>query len=109
MKKPNSIRKDLIKLYYDFEILAQKPCTPEENHNYASMIRAKQQLPEGVYYSATENIFYTLRSPGLSEAEIDRYIALKKLSYLRIIKNCAIFFTALVGISLLAATLLLAL
>lgn len=65
-------------------------------------------LPEGVYAyvyddgetSTTE--FYTIYETDLTESEISEYLTYKKLSLIKTIKNCIMFFTVLTIIGMIA-------
>ena len=66
-------------------------------------------MPDGVYAyryddgrTSTEE-FYTIYEPDLTEQEITEYLTYKKLSFLRTIKNCVLFFTVLTIITIVVS------
>lgn len=52
------------------------------------------------------NKFYTVKDSGLTEDERRLYMELKKLEYIKTIKNCVLFFTVTAVIGLIATFLL---
>lgn len=96
----------------EFDLLQKIPCTEEENIEYQKLLEKGGTLPENVYAyfyekdvpSTTE--FYTIRESDLTESEIREYLAYRQLSLIRTIKNCAVFFTVLTIIGILALVLI---
>lgn len=72
------------------------------------LIKDGGALPEGVHPFVYDNgansttEFYTVHAPELTEAEKQELLTFTKLSYLRTIKNCVVFFTVLTVLSLIA-------
>ena len=100
--------KDEIQSYkFEFGLLKKVPCTKEENAEYACLIKNGCGLPDGVFayiYGSSEpstTEFYTIEESDLSEAEINEYLTYKKLSMIKTIKNCAVFFTVLTVVGIL--------
>lgn len=64
-------------------------------------------MPSNVIQSRENpNKFYTVKDSGLTEDERRLYIELKKLEYIKTIKNCVLFFTVIAVIGLIATFLL---
>lgn len=64
-------------------------------------------MPSNVIQSRENpNKFYTVKDSGLTEDERRLYIELKKLEYIKAIKNCVLFFTVTAVIGLIATFLL---
>lgn len=75
------------------------------------MIKNGLMLPKGIQMDQTVDpslaSFYVLYDSGLSDDEKKEYIQLKQLSYVKTIKNCAVFFTALTIITLVLGLIIL--
>lgn len=105
-REKNNI-KDILKSYkFDFNLLQQIPCSDSDNKMYKKMLKDGQQLPKGVFHYKNAagveiNEFYTIYEPDLTQDEINEYLTYKKLSFIKTIKNCAVFFTTLTVISLI--------
>lgn len=64
-------------------------------------------MPSNVTQSReNSNKFYTVKDSGLTEDEKRLYMELKKLEYIKTIKNCVLFFTVTAVIGLIATFLL---
>lgn len=103
------IRKDLISLKDDFDLINDIPCYLDENEIYREMLKRGENLPEGVYRYNSDNKesaeFYTVHEVDLTKEELEEYIALSKLRMLRTIKNCVVFFTTITIIGMIVAFL----
>ena len=93
-----------------FGLLQKIPCSVEENKEYTQLQKEGKPLPEGVSKyeyanDATHDDFYTLAAPDLTDHELAEYLTYKKLSLLRTIKNCIVFFTILTVIYLVVSFL----
>lgn len=105
------IRKDLISLKDDFDLINDIPCSLEENEICREMLKRGEHLPEGVYRYNRDNTkeesaeFYTVHEVDLTKEELEEYIALSKLRMLRTIKNCVVFFTTITIIGMIVAFL----
>jgi len=115
MKKEKiNLRDELHLLKFEFDLLQKSPCSKEENKMYKKLLKEGGCLPEGVFayiydngdISTTE--FYTIYEPDLTEAEIAEYLTYKKLSLIKTIKNCVMFFTILAIIGLTICTIMIA-
>jgi hypothetical protein len=103
-----NIRDELLAHKFEFNLLQKIPCTPQENEAYQKLLKDGGTLPEGVFahvydtgeISTTE--FYTIYEADLSESEIREYLTYKQLSLIKTIKNCALFFTILTIIGMIA-------
>ena len=103
--------RDKLNIYkYEFGVSKKIPCSSQQNQLYAGMLRAGQALPEGVYAfrngTTTATDFYTFSETDLTQEEIDEYLLYKKLTMIRTIKNCAVFISVLVFISVVAGLVL---
>lgn len=107
-KEKIDLRDELRSYKFEFDLLKRIPCSKQENKEYQKLLEEGKALPEGVfayvYYvgqtSATD--FYTIGETDLTESEITEYLTYKKLSFLRTIKNCIMFFTVLTIIGMVA-------
>lgn len=113
MAKKINLRKELEEQRYEWGLLQKIPCSKEDNKRYVQMLKNGEKIPKGVYRyvdgaGVEMNSFYTIYKSDLSKEEQDELITLTKLSLIRTIKNCAIFFVALTVISLLVYFLVLA-
>ena len=105
MAKKKDIKEQITAFKFEFDLLQKIPCSKEENKRYAQMCKHGQPLPENIFqydnYGSDDLAdFYTVYTPELTDAEIAEYLTYKKLSLLRTIKNCLVFFVALAVISL---------
>ena len=101
--------RDVLRSYkFEFDMLQKIPCSEQENKEYQKLLNDGGVLPEGVFayvYSNGETSkteFYTICETDLSESEVAEYLTYKKLSLLRTIKNCVMFFTVLTIIGIVA-------
>ena len=107
-KEKVDLRKELRSYKFEFNLLQKIPCSKQENRNYQKLLKEGKTLPKDVFsytYQTGETSttdFYTVYEADLSEAEIAEYLTYKKLSLLRTIKNCAVFFTILAVIGIAA-------
>ncbi len=111
MKKAKiNLRKKLREYKFQFDLLQRIPCSREETREYAKILKQGGTLPEGVfvaYADSPEPEFYTVYEADLTEAEISEYLTYKKLSLIKTIKNCMVFFTVLTIIVIIALFLIL--
>ena len=76
------------------------------------MVENGYELPKNIYncldsaYEESTEDFCESSEPGLTESEIMEYLIYKKLELLKTIKNCVVFFTVLIAISLVCSLLL---
>lgn len=111
-KEKQDLRKDLEQCRFDMGFLQKIDCSYEENKKYAKMLKAGEQLPDGVYqikdYNTGEpiNSFYTIYDPKLTAEEKNEYIQYRNYLNIKTIKNCMVFFTVLTVISLIGAVVL---
>lgn len=107
-KETIDLRKELRSYKYEFGLLQKIPCSKQENKQYQKLLKDGGVLPEGVFAylyddgvtSSTE--FYTIYETDLTETEVTEYLTYKKLSFIRTIKNCIMFFTVLTIIGMIA-------
>ena len=86
-------------------------CSNEENQKYKKILAEGGTLPKWIYREEYEEglsteEFFNIHKSNLSEEEIKEYLMYKKLSMIRTIKNCVVFFTVLTVIGLIAYLLL---
>ena len=110
-KEKVDIREKLTEYKLEFGMLEKKPCTKQENEVYLNLLKNGGVLPAGV--SRYENAdgqktyeFYTIEASDLTETEKQEYLTYQKLKYIKTIKNCAVFFTALTIVGLVCSLLL---
>ena len=112
-----SIKTELMQLRREFGALQTANCSAEENEAYRKLLRQKKSLPNGVYQRSEKlNIndaelyanvtFVKLCKSDITDEELQEYFTYKKLAYLKTIKQCVVFFTALTVISLIVGLLL---
>ena len=112
-KEKVDLRKRLRDYKMEYDLLQAIPCTKTENKQYEKMQEEGKELPAGVfpyvYAGGTQPTgeFYTVYKPELTDQEVIEYLTFEKLSFLKTIKNCAVFFTALTIIGLIASAILL--
>ena len=108
-KEKVNLRNELRSYKFEFDLLQKIPCSKEENQEYQKLLKNGGVLPEGVFpvvddfsgaTSTTE--FYTIYEPDLNKAEITEYLTYKKLSLIKTIKNCVVFFTVLTILEIIA-------
>lgn len=102
-----NLRDELRAYKFEFDLLQRIPCSKQENNEYQKIIKDGGVLPKGVFAYIYENgeastaEFYTIYEADLTESEIAEYLTYKKLSLIRTIKNCVMFFTVLTIISMI--------
>lgn len=106
------LRNKLRSYKFEFDLLQKIPCSKQENNEYQKLLKTGGSLPEGVFAyvyddgEASTTEFYTIYETDLSEQEIMEYLTYKKLSLLKTIKNCVLFFTILIIIGMIAYLLM---
>ena len=103
------LRGELDAYRFEFDVLQKVMCDARESEDYATLLKEGKPLPDGVYSEegvGGATVFYTVYDPELSDEEKNEYLTYRRLAYLRTIKNCAIFFTVLTIIGLIAALIL---
>ena len=111
-KEVKNLREELKNYQYDFDILQKIPCTEKENKEYKQLVKAGKPLPKDIYpfgYDSdtpSDSEFYKLYVSDLSDAELAEYLTYKKLSMLKTIKNCLLFFTILTIIGIISALII---
>lgn len=106
-KEKRNLQKELKAYQFEYGLLQKIPCSNEENKAYLNLLKAGQPLPDGVFRATFEtgeesDEFYTVYEAELTDEEKKEYLTYKKLSLLKTIKNCVVFFTVLTIISLVA-------
>ena len=93
---------------FEFDLLQKIPCSKQENKEYQKLLKDGGALSEGVFayvYESGETStteFYTVYKTDLTESEITEYLIYKKLSLIKTIKNCIMFFTVLTILGMVA-------
>lgn len=97
-----NIREELLQMRLNEGLSTATPCTEDECRTFAELTANKKQLPKGIaeVESGEEAAFYRIENAGLTDEEQKEYVRLKKLGYLKTIKNCLVFFAALAIIGL---------
>ena len=107
-KEKINLRDELRSYKFEFDLLQKIPCSKQENREYQKILKEGGVLPEGVFayvYDSGETSkteFYTIYETDLTESEITEYLTYKKLSLIRTIKNCVMFFTVSTIIAMVA-------
>ena len=108
-KEKRNLRDELRSYKFEFDLLQKIPCSKQENKDYQNLLKNGGVLPEGVYAYVYDNgetsttEFYTIYETDLTESEISEYLTYKKLSLIKTIKNCIMFFTVLTIIGMIAS------
>lgn len=111
-KEKINLRDELRSYEFEFDFLQRIPCSRQENKEYAKLLKESGNLPEGVFAYEYENgitsetEFYTIYEPDLTETEKIRYLTYKKLSLIKTIRNCVVFFTTLTIIGMIVCFLI---
>lgn len=109
--------KDLAKLREEFGFTQKEPCTPEETAKLTADYAEGKELPSDIDYTTTETFnnesnastsvsFYRIVPSDISPEEKMEYLALLRSKNIKTIKNCVVFFTVLMVISLCASVIL---
>lgn len=107
-KEKRNLRDELRSYKFEFDLLQKIPCSKQENKDYRNLLKNGGVLPEGVYAyvcddgETSKTEFYTIYETDLTESEISEYLTYKKLSLIKTIKNCIMFFTVLTIIGMIA-------
>ena len=113
-KEKIDLRDELRSYKFEFDLLQKIPCSKQENKKYEQLLKDNGVLPEGVYTYIGDNDepskteFYTIYETDLTESEIAEYLTYKKLSLIKTIKNCVMFFTVLTIASMIIYFLIMA-
>ena len=113
-KEKIDLRDELRSYKFEFDLLQKIPCSKQENKKYEQLLKDNGVLPEGVYAYIGDNDapskteFYTIYETDLTESEIAEYLTYKKLSLIKTIKNCVMFFTVLTIASMIIYFLIMA-
>ena len=104
MAQKGNLREELREYKLAFGLLQKNLCTREENERYKQLLENGETLPDGVYEPSYygEVDFYTVSEADLTEAEIREYLTYKQLDLLKTVRNCAVFFTVLTIIGMVA-------
>ena len=99
-------KRELLKLMYENNLCEESPCTEEENRMYFEMTNEKKELPFDIVRceytnGAKSDKFKRIIPFDISYEDIQKYCQLKQAKNINIIKNCVIFFTVAIAISLL--------
>ena len=99
---------ELITAEKELGVLHEASCTAAENRTYSERVEDGEALPEGVFYDTEawpeERRFFTLaRDADMTDKNLKNLLRYRQLSYLKTIKNCAVFFTVLTAIAIAAA------
>ena len=106
-KEKIDLRKMLREYRVEFDLEQRIPCSKQRNKEIQKYVEDKGALPDGVYAyvydtgEASTTEFYTIYKPDLTDAEVMEYLTYKKLSFIKTIKNCVVFFTVLTIIGMI--------
>lgn len=120
MKKDKvDLREELRQYRDEFNVVQEIACTKEEIAEFKKILKEGGELPEDVRVRICYDVdgeemgkeYYRIYTPDLTEQEMQEYLTLKRLSLLKTIKNCVVFFTvlAIIGLSASALSLLIGL
>jgi len=99
------LKKELFRLKVEFDIIQQCYCSIEEEKDLNLLTKNKQPLPDDMKTDDVGN-HYRFINANLSKDELDEFLLLRQIKYLRTIKNCMIFFVLLVILSFILRYLL---
>ena len=103
----NKLKRELEELRAAFFKTEEKTqCTPEEFHMYRRLQEKGQPLPEGIIeapigQNPEYTTFYKVKKATLTLEERNELLTLKKLKFLKTIRNCVVFFTVLAILDLI--------
>ena len=105
-----NLKKEFERLKYRLDILQEVNCSEDENKEYRQLLKEGKPLPDGVFrrnawQEIDDSIFYTVQQTELSGDELAEYIQYKQLCTLITIKKCAVFFTVLTVLSIVAGAI----
>ena len=107
MKSKNSNWHQELRQYrLKYGITTHEPCSAEETARYAEMLNNEEPLPQNVHqYVSPDGLplpkFYKIvKTNTAEESDLEEYLILKQLNYLRITKNCVLFLTILTIVGL---------
>ena len=120
MKKDKvDLREELRQYRDELNVVQEIACTKEEIAEFKKILKEGGELPEDVHARICYDVdgeemgkeYYRIYTPDLTEQEMQEYLTLKRLSLLKTIKNCVVFFTvlAIIGLSASALSLLIGL
>ena len=104
------LKYELFSCQEEFDLAEIIICSQKENAKYAEMLKNGETLPENVYRcvnedNMSETSFLKIVKTDLTESEMNEYLNLKKLSMIKTIKNCVVFFTVLTAFFLFISVL----
>ena len=92
------LHEKIIRYKINFGLLQEQECSIMEKEDFESLLKNKQSLPKNVRHfinGEKQSVFYKLQETDLSEDEINKYLLLKQLMYLKSINNGIKFFVTL--------------
>lgn len=106
-KERIDLRKELHDYREAFHLIQRVPCSKEQNQAFQQILKNGGKLPDGVFpfvfdSGLVSDEFYTIYKPDLTPEEKEEYLTLKRLSLLKTIKNCVLFFTVLTIVGIIA-------
>lgn len=95
----------LLELKYESGLCREIDCTDEENKMFLEMLKQKEELPVDILRREESggiklDKFYRIVPLEITSEEIQEYCALRNTINIKTIKNCVVFFTAFMVISL---------
>ncbi|MHB8962966.1 MAG: hypothetical protein ACYC5K_07400 [Saccharofermentanales bacterium] len=104
---------ELQELRFDLGVIQRAKCSEEETQHFKKLKKEGTPLPQDVFYNSggdgalDPEYYYREVSSNLSEKEISELFLYRQTSYLKSIKNSAIFFVVLTTISMILTLIIL--
>lgn len=110
-KEVIDLRNELKNLRTELDLIQKIDCSNADNKLYRKMKKEGKELPTGIYEYKNQtgeplDIFYKLYETDLTFEEKTEYLMLKKICFIKTIKNCVLFFTILTIIGMIIAFLI---
>ncbi|HBL85330.1 MAG: hypothetical protein A2Y17_01995 [Clostridiales bacterium GWF2_38_85] len=99
---PNAQKQLVYFLGNDLEVI----CSEEKSNEYIEILKNKGKLPPNIRQSSEDlNRFYKMAPEEYTTEDLQALLQLQHTQYTRTIKNCLVFITTLVVISLVISLL----
>ena len=107
-KEIKDIKKELSSYEKEFGFVQEIECSPEEQKKFDQMFLDHEELPPDIiwYEINYSKVFFRVHREIVTEEEKQKYLQYKQLSYIKTIRNCVLFFTALMIIAIIVAFIL---
>ena len=97
------LRKELEALYLDLDLVQREYCSKEEEAELAQLLEQGRSLPDDVQTSSSNGLHFRFVKTDLTPEERKDLFECRRLKYLGTIRNCALCFTVLSIIGIVAA------